>query len=174
MARPPKHGQPMEAGARIRLPDEVLQRWKAAAADIGLCLSDWLRDRVDGLDGGDPTGPVVQTRKPTPRRGTPRHRPFTESDPAQVRELAKIGNNLNQIARWANTYKGAGDAVEVIAHLRAIDAHLALHFPTAKPTGGQTEATDGSGPPVRRGRPKGAAKAPSTPNLPGAGQGDAP
>ncbi len=36
-------------------------------------------------------------------------------------ELAKIGNNLNQIARWANTCKENAEAVEVVAYLVAID-----------------------------------------------------
>ena len=43
-------------------------------------------------------------------------------------QIAKIGNNLNQIARWANTYKSTADAVEVVTHLVAIEqALLALN-----------------------------------------------
>lgn len=38
----------------------------------------------------------------------------------QNRQLARIGNNLNQIAKWANTYKSTAEAVEVIQALRAI------------------------------------------------------
>ena len=30
---------------------------------------------------------------------------------------ARTGNNLNQIARWANTYKRLAEAVSVVAHL---------------------------------------------------------
>ena len=37
-----------------------------------------------------------------------------------------IGNNLNQIAKWANTHKGAVEAVEVIGHLIAVKRALAL------------------------------------------------
>jgi len=40
------------------------------------------------------------------------------------RQFARIGNNLNQIAKWANTHKEAADAIQVIAHLRAIEEHL--------------------------------------------------
>ena len=43
---------------------------------------------------------------------------------ARVREIARIGNNLNQIARWANTYKDAAEAVEVVAHLAAIEREI--------------------------------------------------
>ncbi len=37
---------------------------------------------------------------------------------------ARIGNNLNQIARWANTYKWGAEAVSVVAHLSAIERAL--------------------------------------------------
>lgn len=39
-------------------------------------------------------------------------------------EIARIGSNLNQIARWANTHKSTGEAVEVISHLQAISQEL--------------------------------------------------
>ena len=42
----------------------------------------------------------------------------------RTRELARIGNNLNQIARWANTYKRGAEAVSVVAHLSAIERAL--------------------------------------------------
>ena len=43
---------------------------------------------------------------------------------ARTRELARIGNNLNQLARWANTHKGGAEAVAVVAHLSAIEQAL--------------------------------------------------
>ena len=42
-----------------------------------------------------------------------------------MREIARIGNNLNQLARWANTHKAAAEAVEVVAQLAAIERELA-------------------------------------------------
>ena len=42
----------------------------------------------------------------------------------RTRELAGIGSNLNQIARWANTHKENAEALEVIAHLVAIERAL--------------------------------------------------
>ena len=33
------------------------------------------------------------------------------------RQIARIGNNLNQLARWANTDAAAVEVVEVIANL---------------------------------------------------------
>ena len=41
-----------------------------------------------------------------------------------IRQVARIGNNLNQIARWANTYKGAAEATQVIASLAKIESAL--------------------------------------------------
>ncbi len=42
----------------------------------------------------------------------------------QTRQIARIGNNLNQIARWANTYKSTAEAVEIIQALRLIEQAL--------------------------------------------------
>jgi len=52
----------------------------------------------------------------------------TEIERERNRELAKIGNNLNQIARWANTYKSAADAIEIVSHLRSIEQMLESYF----------------------------------------------
>ncbi len=41
-----------------------------------------------------------------------------------IRQVARIGNNLNQIARWANTYKSAAEATQVIASLARIESAL--------------------------------------------------
>ena len=41
-----------------------------------------------------------------------------------VRQVARIGNNLNQIARWANTYKDAAEATQVITGLARIESAL--------------------------------------------------
>ncbi len=35
----------------------------------------------------------------------------------RTRQIARIGNNLNQLARWANTHAPTAEAVSVIAHL---------------------------------------------------------
>ena len=42
----------------------------------------------------------------------------------RTRELARIGSNLNQIARWANIHKENAEVVEVVAHLVAIERAL--------------------------------------------------
>ena len=42
----------------------------------------------------------------------------------RTRQLARIGNNLNQLARWANTHTSAVEAVAVIANLVSFERSL--------------------------------------------------
>ena len=42
----------------------------------------------------------------------------------RTRQVARIGNNLNQIARWANTQATPIDAIEIIVHLIAIEREI--------------------------------------------------
>ena len=45
----------------------------------------------------------------------------TPEEKRRMRELARIGANLNQLAKWANTYKRSAEALEVLAALAAIE-----------------------------------------------------
>jgi hypothetical protein len=47
-------------------------------------------------------------------------------DPVLLRQLAGIGNNLNQIARVVNTKGQAIDRVHIVAGLAAIERQIAL------------------------------------------------
>lgn len=58
-----------------------------------------------------------------------RRRPVPKVDPELVRAVARIGGNLNQIARWLNTAQAQGqlspiDAITVAARLVAIERAL--------------------------------------------------
>ena len=55
--------------------------------------------------------------------------PAADVERKRTRQVSRIGNNLNQIARWANTHKGAVEAVEVIAHLIAVKRALSALSP---------------------------------------------
>ena len=92
---------------KIRVTEEQRTRWHAAAAAKGASLSDLVRESLDG----------VRVR---PRRNQPRR-----VDPELLRELARIGNNLNQLARWANREKRGADAMAVVARLIELDRELA-------------------------------------------------
>lgn len=65
---------------KLRVSDEERSRWLLKAQDAGVTLSALIRQ---GLEGA----PVRQQRR------------CVATDPALLRELARIGNNLNQIAR---------------------------------------------------------------------------
>ena len=49
----------------------------------------------------------------------------TPEEKRRLRELARIGANINQLARWANTYKRAAEAVEVLTALAGIERRIA-------------------------------------------------
>ena len=91
---------------KIRASEAERAAWHGLAATAGVSLSRLVRQAIG------------------------RVRPWTvaqaDLERERVRELARIGNNLNQLARWANTHKGKGEAVEVISRLvvvrRALDA----------------------------------------------------
>ena len=46
------------------------------------------------------------------------------------RQIARIGNNLNQVARWANTRASALEAVRVIDRLKAVERALRALAPS--------------------------------------------
>ena len=89
---------------KIRASDTERAAWHAKARAAGLSLSDLVRRSVGRV-----------------RTWTVAH---TELERERTRELERIGSNLNQIARWANTYREAADALEVVAHLAAIERAL--------------------------------------------------
>ena len=79
--------------------------WQAKAAAAGVSPSDLLRQAM------------ARTRTWTARA--------VAVERERTRQVARIGNNLNQIARWANTHAETAEAVEVIAHLVAIEREIA-------------------------------------------------
>lgn len=89
-------------------PEQHAQAVKFASAQ-GITVSDLVRQ---GLDV------ALLNRKPTRKRYT------KAADPALVAQLGKIGSNLNQLARWANTEKSAVDALQVLAALAGIRSEL--------------------------------------------------
>ena len=93
-----------ETTATVRVSAAELAEWRGKAHAAGVPLSELLR------------------------RAMARTRTWTAAAAAvereRTRELARIGNNLNQLARWANTYKQGADAVAVVAQLSAIERAL--------------------------------------------------
>lgn len=88
----------------VRLTDEEKLDWDLKAHAAGLSISELVRQamsRVRISHVGDRAIAIERTR-----------------------QIAKIGNNLNQIARWVNSYKTTADSVEVVTHLVAIEQAL--------------------------------------------------
>ena len=98
---------------KVRASEAERAEWHAKARSAGLTLSDLVRRSV----GRTRTWTVAHA----------------EVERERVQQVARIGNNLNQIARWANTHRGAIEAVEVIAHLVAIRRALAALSPAEGP-----------------------------------------
>ena len=90
---------------KVRASEAERAEWHAKARAAGLTLSDLVRRSV----GRTRTWTVAHA----------------EVERERSRQVARVGNNLNQIARWANTHRGAIEAVEVIGHLIAIRRALA-------------------------------------------------
>ena len=80
-------GAGRDVWVKIRASEAERAEWHAKARSAGLALSDLVR-------------------------------PWTVAHAAvereRTRQIARIGNNLNQLARWANTYKAEAEAVEVV------------------------------------------------------------
>jgi len=98
-------------GARV--PAAVAAKWRAEAARSGVCISDWLRAAVD-------PGRVRLTGLKTPGRRIARR----QADPLLVEAIGRYGNNLNQLARLANTGALSGEPVDVLQVLVVIERHL--------------------------------------------------
>lgn len=110
-------GGRLDVRITVRVPEVEAARWREAAADAGVSVSDWLRARAAA---GQDTGPVA-TGRPTPRKRALGRARVVRADPVVVEQLARIGNNLNQLARWANTERRPVD----VAALYGVGRQLA-------------------------------------------------
>lgn len=114
MARPRKNdpNDPLQA-VHVRLPRSVVQVLEAEADRQGVTLSDVIRTRFKSA-----------RVRPLGRRPKKTRHDYTSADPELIRQFAKIGNNLNQLARWCNTHKSEAEALDVLAALAGVEAGL--------------------------------------------------
>lgn len=84
----------------LRCTPSERQAWEAEAATQGCSLSTLIRQSLA-------------------KRQT-----ACVADPALMRQAAAIGNNVNQLSRWANTYKEGIEARLVLAELQHIRREL--------------------------------------------------
>ena len=88
----------------LRVSPAEIADWRAKAAAVGVPLSDLLRQAM------------ARTRTWTAAAA--------DIERERTRQVARVGNNLNQLARWANRHASAVEAVEVIANLVALEREL--------------------------------------------------
>ena len=89
---------------KLRVSDEELTLLREKAALSGCTISDYIRAALR------------------------RTRTWTITDKEivkeQIRQIVRIGTNVNQISRWANTYKSHADAMQIVSHLIVIERKL--------------------------------------------------
>ena len=104
------------------------RRTVTAAARVSPAeLTEW---RAKGAAAGVPRSALLRQAMARTRTWTA---PAAAVERERTRQVARIGNNLNQIARWANTFASEAEAVEVVAHLVAIERTLAALAPVGNP-----------------------------------------
>ena len=123
----PKPNREKKTKISARLPAALASSLLAEAEDLNLTLSEVLRLKLSDADRSI----VVTERKVQKVR-----REYTPADPDLLRQIAIIGNNLNQIARTLNKAKLTGtpvDLIKNIAVLTAIEQELNKFLPANSP-----------------------------------------
>lgn len=90
----------------IKVSNDERQAWQSQAEAEGITVADLIRSRLATTTVG---------REPRRKRAARR------ADPALLAAVGRIGNNLNQLAAWANTYKRQAEVIPVIAALVALE-----------------------------------------------------
>lgn len=85
----------------VRLLPEERDTLRLNAGVHGLNMSDYIRQTCLGI-----------------------HLRRTPEDKRRLRELARIGANINQLAKWANTHKQGAEAIEVISALAEFERRI--------------------------------------------------
>ena len=102
-------------GLHIRLHPEERDVLRLNAGLRAMTVSDYIRQTCLGL----------RLRK-------------TPEEKKRLHELARIGANINQLAKWANTHKRAAEAVEILTALAGIERRI-LEFTTPGMVEGRVE-----------------------------------
>lgn len=110
---------------KVRASGAERARWQELAAARGVSLSELIRSRLDGTR-------LRSRRDPPP------------VSPDLLRELARIGNNLNQLARAANRREPV-TATALLARLIEIDRELAGLRAAHQRQDASADSSDGDG-----------------------------
>lgn len=96
----------MATWIKIRTTPEQRDAWYEKARLKGVSFSELVRQSLDGVS-------------------VHRRHQLRRVDPDLLRQLARVGNNLNQLARWANRDQRYADSAVVLGRLIEIDRELA-------------------------------------------------
>ena len=107
----PKPNREKKTKISARLPAALASSLLAEAEDLNLTLSEVLRLKLSDADRS-----IVVTERKVQKV---RHE-YTPADPDLLRQIAIIGNNLNQIARTLNKAKLTGTPVDLIQNLSVL------------------------------------------------------
>lgn len=94
----------------IRLTDQELDSVRSVALARGTSMSNLARDML--LSAG------VEVRK---TKSSKQKNKSNDQDRELLAELGKIGGNINQLARFANTHKSRVDALALLSQLAEIE-----------------------------------------------------
>ena len=103
-----KNQVPLDQKITLRVTAQTRADWKRRAQASGLPLGDWIREQVSSRTG---------------RHMMPRRRPPPPAVPALLAAIARIGNNLNQLARAANRQQWP-DPLNLLERLISIERAL--------------------------------------------------
>lgn len=92
----------------IRISESDYSKLKSKSATAGISLSDLIRNSALAA-----------------KTWTARDK---KTELAKIRQIARIGNNLNQIARFCNRHKTGADTIEILQHLVSIEHELKKAF----------------------------------------------
>ena len=98
----------------------LVERLRAEAEAAGVTLSDVLRSHLTLAE-------AKPLAKPRPQFRPKKLGEVSGADPALMRQIAGIGNNLNQLARSVNAglLGGSGvNTVEILMRMEAMERHL--------------------------------------------------
>jgi Bacterial mobilisation protein (MobC) len=108
-----KKHKPLTEVVSMRVPKEVAQGWNRRSKEGGLSRSNWMRLQIKDEAIGT-------TNRPAPRRRPALKGTVAHADAKLVLELARLGNNLNQVARAIHSSRLNNPSINLIPYLQPL------------------------------------------------------
>ena len=107
----------------FRISQEEKMKLKSYAEEHNLSVTEVLRNYVATLEKHNPYDQILYGGGKVEAM-TRLHQMSERTEKTIIFYLSNIANNVNQIAKWANTYKSRGNAEAVITALNALKAEM--------------------------------------------------